>query len=223
MSGRFATKWDVLFGSVLIGVDRTTGVFSGTESTPGQQVVAVWSEEAIATDALHVESWELRRIAVRELLTLLPPGIGFVIDPEHASGMTATASYVANLKRYVPAFPVGSEVRLAAWDGLPEAVRAAVVQASSHDDTVRELHAFSYTVDDSPPLGCLVYVAVPGADATGVPGRIDAAVTASADVAALGVATVHVLTLDEVPEEVRAALGDRFVIHRPRRSRLWRR
>jgi hypothetical protein len=223
MSGRFATKWDVLFGSVLIGVDRTTGVFSGTEPTPGQQMVAVWSAEEIATEALHVESWDLQRITVRELLTVLPPGIGFVIDPERSSGMTATASYVANLKPYVAAFPAGSEVRLAAWDRLPGAVRAAVVQAAADDDAVRELHAFTYTVDDSPPLGCLAYVPTPGADTTTVPGRIDAAVTASADVDALGVATVRVVALEDVPEEVRAALGDHHVIHRRRRPRPWRR
>ena len=42
--------------------------------------------------------------------------------------MTASASYVAELRRYVAAFPVGAAVRVAPWD-LPDGVRAAVVQA----------------------------------------------------------------------------------------------
>lgn len=218
----FPTKWDFLFAWVLIGVDRSTGVFSGSEPMPGQQMVCVWTSEEIATDALHVESWELRRIKVRDLLALLPPGIGVVVDPERPSGMTATAAYVANLKRYVGAFPAGTEVRLAPWD-LPPSVRALLVEAMASDGGVQELHAFTYTMDDSPPLGCLAYAAAPGHDTSAVTGALDATLAASTDPAQLGLPTVNILALADVPDEVRSALGDGHVVHRRARPRRWRR
>lgn len=217
----FATKWDLLFASVLIGVDRSTGVFSGSEPAPGQQMVAVWTDESFATEALHVESWELRTIRVRDLLALLPSGIGIVVDPERSSGMTASASYVANLRPYVEAFPAGSAVRLGPWE-LPDGVRAAVAQAAD-PATVGEVHAFSYTVDDSPTIGCLAHVPGATGDASAVSAALEAALTASADITALGLATVNVMPLASVPEEVRGALGGDHVVHRPQRSRFWRR
>jgi hypothetical protein len=216
----FATKWDFLFAQVLIGVDRTTGVFSGSEPVPGQQMVAVWTSSAIAEDALHVEAWELRPIAVRELLRLLPPSIGVVVDPERPSGMTATAAYVANLKRYLPAFPAGSEVRLAPWESMPDGVRAALVQAV--DGRVQELRAFTYSVDDSPLLGCLAHVALPGVDPADVTAATEAALSAATDAQALGLPRVEVVALDDVPDEVRSALGEGHVLHRRRRRRFLR-
>jgi len=220
----FATKWDFLFASVLIGIDRTTGVFSGSEPTPGQQMVAVWTSDDIATEALHVESWELRQITVRELLALVPQGVGVVVDPEHPSGMTASAAYVANLRPLLSPFPVGAAVRIAAWDELSAPVLGAVTQALAGHDLVSELHAFTYRIDDSPVLGCLAYVTTGSPDETTEMARgLDAALRASADLADLGVATVNVLDVDDLPDEIRAALGQRHVVHRRRRSRPWRR
>jgi hypothetical protein len=219
VSGVFATRWDFLFATVLIGVDRTTGVFSGSEPTPGQQMVAVWTGEDIATEALHVESWELRPIAVRDLLAIVPAGVGIVVDPERTSGMTASPAYIANLRQLLPPFPTGTAVQLAVWDGLPTPVLSAVTQALVGHDDVSELHAFTYTVDDSPALGCLAYT---GGDGTAAD-SIEAALSASADPSDLGVATVNVLDVAALPGEVRAALGDRFVVHRVRRPRRWRR
>jgi hypothetical protein len=218
----FATKWDFLYSTVLIGVDRTTGVFSGSEPAPGQQMVAVWTSTEIAEQALHVESWELRRIEIRDLLRVLPDGIGVAVDPEHASGMTASASYVAQLKRYVEAFPAGSQVRLDDWSAMPAGVREALVQAASTHD-VSELFAFTYAVDDSPMLGCLAFATVPGADDSSVADALEAALVAAADQEALGLAAVNVLGLDDVPQEVGAVLGDAQVIHRRRRPGRWRR
>jgi hypothetical protein len=218
MSSTFATKWDLLFATVLIGVDRTTGVFSGSEPTPGQQMVAVWTSEEIATEALHVESWELRPIAVRDLLAVVPSGVGIVVDPERTSGMTASPAYVANLKQLLPPFPTGTAVQLGSWDALPAPVLSAVTQALVGHDDVRELHAFTYTIDDSPALGCLAYA---GSDCAA--GSIEAALSASADPSDLGVATVNVLDVTALPDEIRAVLGDRFVVHRARRARRWRR
>lgn len=218
----FATKWDFLFARVLIGVDRTTGVFSGSEPAPGQQMVAVWTSEDIATEALHVESWELKQIKVRDLLRLLPAGIGVVVDPETTSGMTATSSYVAQLKRYLVPFPPDSQVRLGDWDAMPQGLRHALVQAATRHE-VQELRAFTYTVDDSPSLGCLAYVPAPGSEASAVTAALDAALASAASPVALGLPAVNVVALDEVPQEVRAALGDAHVIHRGRRSTRWRR
>lgn len=216
----FATKWDFLFAQVLIGVDRTTGVFSGSEPVPGQQLVAVWTSTAIAEDALHVEAWELRPIAVRELLRLLPSGIGVVVDPERPSGMTATVAYVANLKRYVAAFPAGSEIHLAPWVSMPDGVRAALVQAV--DGRVQELRAFTYRVDDSPLLGCLAHVVLAGVDPADVTSAVESALTAATDLGVIGLPRVDVLALDDVPDEVRSALGEGHVLHRRRRRRFLR-
>jgi hypothetical protein len=224
VTGVFATKWDFLFATVLIGVDRTTGVFSGSEPTPGQQMVAVWTSEEIATEALHVESWELRPIAVRDLLAVLPDGIGIVVDPERTSGMTASAAYVANLKQLVPAFPVGAPIMMSTWEELTGPVLSAVQQALSAHEDVSELHAFTYRIDDSPTLGCLAYATTGAAVASGPAAQaIEAALSAAADPADLDVAAVSVLAVDELPEEIRAALGRDHLVHRRRRSRPWRR
>lgn len=219
MSSVFATRWDFLFATVLIGVDRTTGVFSGSEPTPGQQMVAVWTSEDIATESLHVESWELRPIAVRDLLAVVPSGVGIVVDPERTSGMTASPAYVANLKQLLPAFPVGTAVMISTWEELAGPVLSAVKQALTAHEDVTELHAFTYRIDDSPALGCLAYT---GSDGS-VAGPIEAAVSASADPSDLGVAAVNVLDVAALPDEIRAALGDGFVVHRARRARRWRR
>lgn len=223
MTAVFETKWDFLFAQVLIGVDRTTGVFSGSEPVPGQQMVAVWTSEDIATEALHVESWELRPIAVRDLLKVLPEGIGIVVDPERTSGMTASAAYVANLKPFVPAFPVGAAVRITTWDELSAPVLNAVSQALAELDDVSELHAFMYRIDDSPALGCLAYVMTDDGEGAAVGRSLEAALDASASPADLDVAAVNVVDLNDVPEEIRTALGRHHVVHRRRRPRFWRR
>lgn len=220
----FPTKWDFLFAWVLIGIDRSTGVFSGSEPTPGQQMVCVWTSEDVATEALHVESWELKKVKVRELLAMLPAGIGVVVDPERTSGMTASANYVTNLKRYLPAFPADTTVHLGAWDALPAAMRDALAGAAADNDLVRELRAFVYTVDDSPALGCLAYVASPGTQDTSlVIEALDAVLSTTPDVKELGVPTVNILGLDALPDVVRTALGEDHVLHRRRRSGFWRR
>jgi hypothetical protein len=201
----FATRWDFLFARVVIGVDRATGVFSGTELAPGRQMVCVWSQLDLATEALHVESWELRPIQVRDLLTILPSGVGVVVDPERPTGMTASASYVAQVKHLATPFPEGSEVRLVAWE-LPPQLRRDVSDA----------HVFGYTVDDSPLIGCVV--AAPGTAAAVQAELSDWRRSDGGDRADLGVAIVHVLEPADLPDEVRGALAP------ARRSpRRWRR
>lgn len=219
MSSVFPTKWDFLFATVLLGIDRTTGSFSGSESTPGQQLVAVWTSEEIATEALHIESWELRPIAVRDLLRILPEGIGIAVDPETVSGMTATPAYVVQLRRYLSPFPTGARVSLGDWDDMPAAVREVLGQAAAHHD-VEELRAFTYSVDDSPRRGCLAHESPADGDAAAA---LDRALRAASDSAVLGLASVEVVALADVPAEVRAALGTAHVLHRRRRSRRWRR
>lgn len=222
MSGPvFATKWDFLFAWVLIGVDRSTGVWSGSQSQ-GADMVCVWTSEEIATEALHVESWELRSIKVRDLLAMLPAGVGVIVDPEHASGMTCSPSYVVNLKRYVTAFPPGeSVVRMGEWD-VPADVRAALVQVAADARPVQELYAFAYTVDDSPLLGCLAYVAEAGCDTAALTSELEAALEATTTPAELGFPTVNIVSRADVPAEVSAVLGDDHVIHRRKRRGFWR-
>jgi hypothetical protein len=223
MSAVFATKWDFLFASVLIGVDRTTGVFSGTEPTAGQQMVAVWTSTEIAEQALHVESWELRPILVRDLLQLLPDGIGVQVDPETTTGMTASPAYVAGLRPFMAAFPVDVAVRVTTWDEIPAGAAAAVVQAAEAAG-VRSLHAFMYTVDDSPAIGCLAWEAGDPVDPSAVGRTLENALLTAASPAALGVATVRVLPLTDVPPEVRSAVDGHDLLGRRRSTRrFWRR
>lgn len=225
MNGQvFPTKWDFLYASVLIGIDRSTGVFSGSEPAPGQRMVCVWTSDEAATEALHIESWDIKQIKVRVLLSLVPDGYGIVVDPERPSGMTATASYVAQLKQFVAPFPRGARIWVSRWDGFSTAVRRAVTRAVSDQDLVRELYAFTYTVDDGPALGCLAYIldGTP-AEVTTTTRALEAALGGAADLATLGVAAVNIVTLDEVPERTRARLSGTHLIHRRRRSRPWRR
>jgi hypothetical protein len=209
----FATRWDLLHARVLIGVDRSTGVFSGSESSPGQQMVAVWTSHEIAEQALHVESWELRPILVRDLVALVPAGIGIVVDPERPTGMTASPAYVAGLRPLLAAFPTGLPLRVAVWDELEAPAREAVLAAAEG----REVHAFAYRVDDSPAIGC---VAV-GGDA---PQQLfDAVQQAVGDPSSAGVAFIRVVRLTEVPSEMREAVGDAFRVRPSRRRSLFRR
>lgn len=217
----FPTKWDFLFATVLIGIDRTTGVFSGSEPAPGQQLVAVWTGAEIAEQALHVESWELRPILVRDLLALLPAGIGVQVDPERTSGMTASAAYVAGLKPFAMAFPAGAAVRVTTWDEIPVSALAAVLQTAG-ERGVRALHAFMYTVDDSPPIGCLAWQAEAPTDPSAVGRALETALLTAADLEALAVVTVRVVPLTDVPSEVRSAVGEHDLLGR-RRRRFWRR
>ncbi len=224
MSGPvFATKWDFLFAWVLIGVDRSTGVWSGTQSAQGADMVCVWSSDQAATEALHVESWELKQITVRQLLGMLPPGVGVVVDPEHSTGITASPAYVANLKQYLEPFPVGSTLQLGTWDGLQATTRSALADAVSAIAEVSELYGFSYVVDDSPLLGCLAYVAPAGSDADAVAGALERVLEGDGDPAGHGVSTVNIVGMGGVPDEVRSVLGDDHLVHRRRRRGLWRR
>lgn len=209
----FATRWDFLLAHVLIGVDRTTGVFSGSEPSPGQQVVAVWTSNEIAEQALHVESWELRPIPVRDLVALVPPGVGIVVDPETTTGMTASPAYVAALRPLLAAFPTDLPLQVAAWDELEEPARAMLLAAADG----REVHAFAYRVDDSPQLGC---VAVGGDASQQV---LDDVARQVGDPSPVGVAAVRVVGLAEVPPEMLEAVGDAFRVHPPRRRGFWRR
>jgi hypothetical protein len=219
----FATKWDFLFASVLIGIDRTTGVFSGSEPAPGQQMVAVWTSSEIAEQALHVESWELRPILVRDLIPLLPAGVGVQVDPERTSGMTASPAYVAGIRRLIEPFPAEAAIRVTTWEEIPDGALSAVTQAA-HEHGVRELHTLMYTVDDSPPIGCLAWVAHESADPTAVARALETALLTAAAPEALGVVTVRVVSLSSVPPEIRAAIGDRHVVRqRRRRTSFWRR
>jgi hypothetical protein len=213
----FATRWDLLLAWVLIGVDRASGVFSGSEPEPGRQAVCVWTSEAAITEALHVESWDVRQIKVRDLVAMLPPGIGLQVDPGSPSGLTLGAADVAALQELVPPFPPGASA-LHAWSGPSDDVRDALVAATQ--GRVRRLVAFGYTVGDSPVLGCLAHDAS-GPDADSVGAALEDALTATTTPAALGVPTVNIVRLDDVPPALRDRLGDEHALVRERRRRRW--
>lgn len=215
----FATRWDLLLAWVLIGVDRASGVFSGSEPEPGRQAVCVWTSEAAITEALHVESWDVRQIKVRDLVAMLPAGIGLQVDPGIPTGLTLAADDVAALRGLGAPFPPGAAA-LHAWAGPTGAVRDALVAAAT--GRVRELRAFGYTVGDSPVLGCLAHDA-PAEDADAVGAALEDALSATTTPAALGVPTVNIVRLDDVPAALRDQLGDEHALLRERPRRRWRR
>lgn len=184
-------------------------------------MVCVWSSESIATEALHIESWELKPISVRELLALVPAGVGVVVDPERPNGMTASSSQVAQLKRLIAPFPPDVALRVTSWDELVGPALDGIVEAAADNETVHEVRAFAYTIDESPVLGCLAYTFVgDAADDEALSAAFDLVGEKSAD---LGVRAANVLSWPDVPSEIRAALPDGFVIYRRKRPRLWRR
>jgi hypothetical protein len=220
----FATKWDFLFARVVLGVDRSTGTWSGSTSSQGDDMVCVWTSEALATEALHVESWALRQVAVRTLLATLPSGVGVVIDPERTSGMTCSPAYVASLKRYVEAFPSAEAVvRVGEWD-LPSDVRDGLRMTAAGTPHLRALHAFVYSVDDSPLLGCLVYEIDEGCDADALTAELGRQLASAGRLPGPDLATVNMLSLAAVPEQVRATLAEAaYLVHPRKRGGFWRR
>lgn len=215
----FATRWDLLHAWVLIGVDRASGVFSGSEPEPGRQAVCVWASRDAITEALHVESWDPRRIRVRDLVAMLPAGIGLQVDPGLPSGITLTSAEVSALRELVPPFPPG-EPALHAWAGPTGAVRDALVAAAS--GRVRALHAFGYTVGDSPVLGCLAHDTAPD-EVEAVDAALESVLAAAVDADALGVARVDVVRLGDVPAPLRDVLRREHVLLPERPRRRWRR
>ena len=219
----FATKWDFLFARVVLGVNRANGTWSGSTSAQGDDMVCVWTSEELATEALPVESWSLQPIPVRNLLSRLPPGVGVVIDPERPSGLTCSPDYVISLQRYTLAFPSGeSVVRVGAWD-LPGGVREGLRRTVADTPGLISLHAFVYAVDDSPLLGCLVYEIEDGCDTDALVAALGAPLADGTPLSGPELATVNMLSLTSVPDEVRSTLADdTHLVHRRKRRGFWR-
>jgi hypothetical protein len=208
----FATRWQFVFAWVLVGVDRRSGAFSGGRDDSGRDVVHVWTSDEAAASALPEDVFAIQQLTVRDLLSLLPPGTGVVVDPGSASGLAVDADMVADLKRYVHPFPGGTVLECTVWHDLPDAVRDAVVQQVSSRPFIEEVRAFLYTIDDSPYLGCLAYSTSAGPEGQDTAlGAIEAALPG--DLAALDVASVSVVSLVDVPDEVRRALPPETLIH----------
>lgn len=208
----FATKWQFVYAWVLIGVDRRSGSFCGGTSASGDDVVYVWTTDDGAAAALPEDVFAIQQITVRDLLALLPAGVSIVVDPGSESGMTVEADLVTDLKRYVHPFPAGAVLEFKAWIDLPDHVRDAIVREVSARPFIEQVRAFLYTVDDGPYLGCLAYTTQGGPDGQdSAIGAISRALPT--DLAELDVASVSIVGLADVPEDVREALPPETLIH----------
>ena len=205
------SRWEFLLGWVLIGVDRAEGRFSAGETPGGAMAVAVFTDEQTAAEALPIDVFEVRTISVRDLLLMMPPGYGVVVDAGGARPIALEASEVIELSRFTHPFPADTECRIELWSGLPDAARAALRDAVAAVEGSGRAWALTYTLDDSPVLGCLAFE-----DRDEETGRAVAeaivetlgAVEAAGPVEGLGVATVNIVPLSEMPEALAAALPD---------------
>lgn len=209
----FATKWQFVYAWVLIGVDRASGSFCGGRSDSGDDIVYVWTTDPGAAAALPEDVFAIQQITVRDLLALLPAGTSVVVDPGSESGMTVEADLVVDLKRYVHPFPGGAVLECKVWDDLPATVRDAVVREVAARPFIEEVRAFLYTIDDSPYLGCIAYSTSAGPEGQdSAIGAISGAMPA--DMTQLDVASVSVVGLVDVPDDVRRALPPETLMYR---------
>lgn len=209
------TKWDFLFAWLLIGVERAEGRFSAGDTPGGAQAVAVFTDEDLARRALPSSVFDIKVISARDLLMMMPPGYGIVIDPGGEVGVAIEASEALDLVRFTAPFPEGARSQLALWPDLPADARAAVAREVAGVEGAGRVWALSYTIDDSPRLGCLVFDAPDDAvrDATAEAiVRALAAVEEAGPVEGLQVATVNIVPTTDLPDELRDALPDEALL-----------
>jgi hypothetical protein len=207
----FATKWQFIYAWVLIGVNRTSGQFFGSQTRAGDSVVCVWTTDEGATAAVPGDIFDIQQIKVRDLLAMLPAGVGVVIDPGSDSGLTIEPDYVVDLKRFVHPFPGGARLEFKVWLDLPDAVRDAIVREVAARPFIEEVRAFLYTVDDGPYLGCIAYRTQGGHESQdSAIGAINRALPG--DLAELDVASVSIVGLVDVPDNVRRDLPPETLI-----------
>jgi hypothetical protein len=212
MAFAFATKWHFLAATVLIGVDRTSGVFTGTSGEHGD-LVCVWSTEQGYRDAVDHQRFEVRDMAVSALLRMLPTTVGVLVDAGSEDSMRFDPAYVRMLVPLLVPFPAGTRVRCGQWSDLPAVIGDRIRAAMPALPFVRAVHALVYTVDDSPALGALVY------DVAGPPAEQQAAATEIArsldgvTMPQLHVVAAKILGSLDLPEELRAQLPVESVVY----------
>ncbi len=210
----FASKWQFVYAWVLIGVNRVTGSLASGTSATGGDVVHVWSADARAVAVLPEDVFAIQQITVRDLLSLLPDGVGVMVDPGSEAGMTIEPDLVVELKRYIHPFPGGTQLQFKIWHDLPGRVRDAVLHEVAARPFIDEVRAFLYTIDDGPYLGCIAYSTTAGPEGQdSAIGAINTALEQTADLRELDVASINVVGLVDLPGTTRADLPPETLIH----------
>lgn len=201
----FATKWDFLFSTVLLGIDEQRQQFFARPGVDGGPLLCLWTDPDRARAELP-EGYRLVSSPVRPRLAELPAGVGVVVDPDTPGALVVDADYAAELKRYVVPFPAGTRSEFKVWPVFPPEVRAAVVEAGRRYAFVEEVWALLYDIDDSPWIGLLVYRTDGGDEAQESIADALHAALGTTTTERLGVPLVHVVSADDLPPEVQELL-----------------
>lgn len=206
MSAPFPTKWDFLFATVLIGVNRADGSWTSYPDAQGQPTVAVFTTEEAALDVPE-DRFAKQAVQVTQLVGMVPPGLGFSVNPGSPGGvagesMHVDATMVASLKHLLPPLPAKAELDFRVWVDVAPSLYEALKSAMAATPQADGLWALSYTIEDSPYLGMVAYDARRGGDGV-VADAIVGALNAGPEPLELGVASVQVVAWSDLPRDVR--------------------
>ncbi|GAA4129542.1 hypothetical protein GCM10022215_42190 [Nocardioides fonticola] len=153
----FATRWDFLFGRVLIGVDPATAQFHAVRSAAGDPLLAMYTSEASVAAAAIPERFRIVQTDVAGRLLELPEGVGVAVDPDTPGGMIVEPAYAAQLKPLAAPFPPGTRSDFKNWPLFPRDLATAIAAAGRSYAFLDAVWGLVYTIDDSPPIGLLVF------------------------------------------------------------------
>lgn len=206
-----SSSWDLHFSWLLIGVERAERRFAAAQTPSGGPAVAVFSDEALATAAMSPDVFDLQVVTARDLLSMMPADVAIVVDPGSEHALLVEPDQVAELQALTAPFPEGRRAELALWPDLPAHVGRSVAAGVAGVAGSGRVWALSYTIDDSPRLGCVVFEAE-GEEAREAIGEAIVEALAAAEqeqaVDGLQVATVNIVPLADLPDELVAALPD---------------
>lgn len=209
------STWDFLFSWLLIGVERAERRFAAAQTPSGGPAVAVFSQEELARAAMSTDVFDIQVITARDLLQMMPADVAIVVDPGAEHPILIEPAQVVELGRLTEPFPEGVRADLGLWPDLPAHVGQEVAARIAEVAGAGRVWALSYTLADSPRLGCLVFEA-DGEESREAAGEAIVAALAAAEeaqaVEGLEVATVNIVPLTDLPDELVEALPDEALL-----------
>ena len=210
----FPTKWHFLWADVLIGFDAERQRLLSLQGEQGP-LLGMWTDEQAAADQLP-EGYRLMVTPVRPRLAELPDGVGVIVDPGTPSSTIIDPAYATELKALTAPFPAGAAVVAQAWE-LPEELEQGLRAVAADYAFLDRVWAIQHTVEDSPPIGALVYDTDVSSEAQESAADALLRVLETVDSPAeLGVLGAHVLSLRDLPENLREALLQQPPVHAAR-------
>lgn len=160
----FATKWHFLLADVLFGVHAQTGELLLVTDAAGQPTWMCWTDLELATSQLP-PGYVLQHAAAREMLQVLPQGVGVVIDPATERTMTVPADYADELRGQSAVFPGGVVISWRPWVGLPKKAVKRLVGLGGRYGFLNRLWFAEFRIENGPPQGAIVYDCAAGDEA----------------------------------------------------------